>query len=53
MELLFIASWTCAEGSVIVVVFVCFPINVSVCVVCFVYDCVGECVCYLRSLYYL
>ena len=29
--------------------FVCFPINVSVCVVCFVFDCVGElfveCIC--------
>ena len=33
--------------------FVCFSIYVSVCVVCFMFDCVGElfveCVCYLCS----
>ena len=31
--------------------FVCFPIDVPVCVVCFMFDCVGElfveCVCYM------
>ena len=57
MELLFllcfIAAWTCVVVSVrsVVCSFECFPIYVSVCSVCFMFDCVGElfieCVCYL------
>ena len=44
--LCFIAAWTCGKCY-----FTCFPIYVSVCVACFMFDSVGElfveCVCYM------
>ena len=50
--LCFIAAWTCVVVSVrLVVCSLSVPIYVSVCFVCFMFDCVGElfveCVCYL------
>ena len=48
----FIATWTCVVVSVMLVVCIeCVPVYVSVCFVCFMFDCVGELfveyVCYL------
>ena len=47
----FIATWTCVVVSVMLVVCSCVPIYVSVCYVCFMFDCIDE--LFVKSVCYL